>query len=113
MRAELASFECSEVEAEVGLEIRSNGRAVDSHTETLSLPAKQTAIKEWRWTPQAFEADEYDVLVSIRRRGQTVSSAENGFVIWNDDVARRGPALQPQGKYFRIGGSESFLSYAL
>jgi hypothetical protein len=110
VRAELASFEPSETEAEVRLEIRANGQTVDSHTETLRLPAKRTATKEWHWAPKSFEADEYEVLLSIRRHGQTVSSAENGFVIWNEDVVRRGPAVSLHGKYFQVGGSESFLS---
>ena len=110
MRAELVSFEANDTEAEVSLEIRANGQTVDSHTETLRLPAKQTATKEWHWAPEAFETDEYEVLVSIRRHGQIVSSAENGFVIWNPSVVQRGPAVSIQGKYFRIGGSESFLS---
>jgi hypothetical protein len=110
VQAEMVSFEAKETEAEVVLEIRANGQTVDSHTETLRLPAKQAATKEWHWAPQAFEADEYEVLVSIRRHGQTVSSAENGFVIWNPGVVQRGPTVSMQGKYFRIGGSESFLS---
>ena len=110
VRAELVSFEPNDTEAEVSLEIRANGQTVDSHTETLRLPAKQTATKEWHWAPQAFETDEYEVVASIRRRGQIVSSAENGFVIWNPNVVQRGPAVSIQGKYFRIGGSESFLS---
>jgi len=110
VRAELVSFEANDTEAEVVLEIRANGQTVDSHTEPLRLPAKQTATKEWHWAPQAFETDEYEVLVSIRRHGQIVSSAENGFVIWNPSVVQRGPTVSIQGKYFRIGGAESFLS---
>jgi hypothetical protein len=109
VRAEIVSFEANETEADVVLEILANGQTVDSHTETLRLPAKQTATKDWHWAPQSFEADEYEVLVSIRRHGQTVSSAGNGFVIWNPAVVQRGPTVNIQGKYFRIGGSESFL----
>jgi hypothetical protein len=110
VRAQLVSFEADDTEAEVALEIRANGQIVDSHSETLRLPAKQTATKEWHWAPQAFDADEYEVVVAIRRHGQVVCSADNGFVIWNPNVVQRGPALNIQGKYFRVGESESFLS---
>jgi hypothetical protein len=108
--AELASFDVNETEAEVSLEIRAGGKLVDSHTETLRLPAKQTATKEWHWAPQTFETDEYEVLVKIGRNGQVVSSAENGFVVWNPSVVEHGPAVKIQGKYFRVGESETFLS---
>jgi len=110
VRAEWVSFEAEDTEAEVLLEIRTNGQTVYSHAETLRFPAKQTATKEWNWAPQAFEKDEYEVLVSIRRNAQIVSSAENGFVIWNPNVVEGGPTVSIQGKYFRIGGSETFLS---
>ena len=110
VRAELVSFESQDTEADLLLDIRADGKTVDSHAETLRLPAKQTATKEWSWAPRTFEADEYEVLVRIRRAGQMVSSVENGFVIWNPSVVERGPGVNIQGKYFRIGGSESFLS---
>ncbi|HVA01002.1 MAG TPA: hypothetical protein VMV34_05015 [Terriglobia bacterium] len=110
VRAGLLSFEPEETEVEVVLEIRGNGETVDSHTESLRLPARQSVTKEWHWTPEAFEADEYEVSVRVRRQGQTVSSGENGFVVWNDAVARRGPRVDIEGQYFRIGESESFLS---
>lgn len=110
VRAQLASFESSETDAEVRLEIRSHGQTVDSHSETIRFPAKQVVTKEWHWAPGVFAGDEYDVVVSIRRHGQTISSVENGFVIWNDAVVRQGPKFNIQGKYFRIGASESFAS---
>jgi hypothetical protein len=110
VRAELVNFHPVDVEAEVSLEIHSDGQVADSHSETLRLPSKQTAIKEWQWAPQTFDQDEYEVTVRIRRQGQTVSSAENGFVIWKPDVVQRGPAVSTKGKYFQIGESESFLS---
>jgi hypothetical protein len=110
VRAELVSFESKETEADLLLDIRADGKTVDSHAETLRLPPKQTATKEWSWSPRDFEGDEYEVLVRIRRGGQIVSSAENGFIIWKSTVVERGPAVNIQGKYFRVGGSESFLS---
>ena len=57
VRAGLLSFEPEETEVEVMLEIRGNGETVDSHTESLRLPAKQSVTKEWHWTPEFFEAD--------------------------------------------------------
>lgn len=108
VRAGLVSFEPEDTEAELVLEIRANGETVDLHTESLPLPAKQSVVKEWHWTPESFESDEYEVLVKVRRGGQTVSSGENGFVVWKDAVIRKGPSVGIQGQYFRIGDSESF-----
>ncbi len=108
VKACLTSFEPEETEVEVVLEIRGDGKTVDSHAESLRLPARQRATKEWRWMPQRFEADEYEVLVRVRRHGQTVSSGENGFVVWKDAVVQKGPRVDIQGQYFRVGRSESF-----
>ncbi len=110
VRAELASFEADETEVEVVLEIRGNGQTVDSRAESMRLPPGQSVIKEWHWSPEAFETDEYQVSVSLKRQDQTVSAAENGFVVWNDAVIRQGPKIRIQGKYFRVGRSKSFLS---
>ena len=110
MRAELASFEPGEPEAEVVLEVRAKGEIVDSHTETVRFPAQQISVKEWQWAPQTFSADEYEILVSIRRNGQTVSTSENAFVVWNEDLVRKGPQVNAPGKYFQLGSGESFLS---
>ena len=110
VRSEVLSFEPGDTEAELVLEIRGNGQTVDSHTESVRIPAKQSLTREWTWTPPHFETDEYEVSFSVRRHGQTVSGAENGFVVWNEEVARRGPQVKAQGKYFHLNGSESFLS---
>ncbi len=110
VRAGLLSYEPEATDVEVTVEIRGNGKTVDSHTETLSLPAQQSVTKEWHWTPEAFETDEYEVFVRVQRQGQTVSSGENAFVVWNDEVAHRGPQVEIQGKYFRIGKEESFVN---
>lgn len=110
VRAALLSFEPQETEVEVTLEIHGGGKTVDSHTETLHIPAQQRVTKEWHWTPETFETDEYEVYVRVRRSGQTVSSGENGFVVWNETVVRQGPRVDIQGQYFRVGESETFLS---
>ncbi len=112
IRAEFASFEPIEVNANIVMEIREadTGAIVDSHTETLSFPPKARGAKEWTWTPNSFSSDEYRVSVSIHRHLQTVSRAENGFVVWNESVVRRGPGLTAQGQYFHLTTSESFIS---
>ncbi|MBV9480183.1 MAG: hypothetical protein JO249_05450, partial [Acidobacteria bacterium] len=109
VRAHLLNFAGHETKAEVQLQIRAGDRVVDSHTETVQFPAREAVTKEWHWTPNNFESDQYEVSVSIRQKEQTVSKARNGFVVWKDDIARTGPALKTQGNYFSTG-RETFLS---
>lgn len=109
VRATLVNFAGTDAEAEVILEIRAGDSIVDNHTETLRFPPRETVTKEWHWTPSSFESDEYQVSLSIRRNAQTLSRAQNGFVIWKEDVVRKGPTIEAHGRYLHTG-TESFLS---
>ena len=51
-----------------------------------------------------FESDFYSVNARVIIGGRVVSKASNGFVLWNDKVARKGPAVGIKNNRFIIGG---------
>jgi hypothetical protein len=109
VRAELISFDDAEPAAEVLVEIRDGDTVVDTHHENISIPSGKSAFLEWTWNPGHFGSDDYTVSVSILRDGRTVSRGNNGFVVWKEEVARAGPGVEINGKYFRRSDGESFV----
>ncbi|MGA9062589.1 MAG: hypothetical protein WB341_13095 [Terracidiphilus sp.] len=110
VHAHFVSFEAFEVEAEVVLEIKAGDDVVDTHRETVRFPQGQQVLKEWTWSPNIFEDDEYTVSVSVVSGRQSLSLGQNGFVVWKDEVVRRGPTLSAAGTYFRNNGGGIFLT---
>ena len=110
VHAEFVSFEPSDVEAEVALEIRHGDKIVDSHRETVRFAKNQIASKTWQWSPGKFEGDEYTIGVSLTRNRQTLSRANNGFVVWKDEIVRRAPGIVAEGQYLRKADGEAFVA---
>ncbi|MEO6434232.1 MAG: hypothetical protein ABIP55_00520 [Tepidisphaeraceae bacterium] len=109
-QAELVSFESENADAEIVLDILADGKTVFSASRKRTFPPRETVVEKWDWSPPRFDTDEYELIVSLRRDGRTVSSAGNGFVVWNEDVARNGPRVDIKGKYFRLGASDTFVT---
>lgn len=111
IKAELVSFEMNEEVVEVRLDILdSSKKIVHTITEQSTILPKQTITKNWSWKPKIFAADEYTVRLRIYRKGKVVSEAENGFVVWNDEVVKNGPGISKNNEYFTIGKDETFMS---
>lgn len=108
--AELRSFESAAVEVELRAEIRGAGRTCWQQAETLGIAPGETLTRSWQWEAEHFAADEYELRVTLLRDGRVVSRGDNGFVIWNDDVARSGEDLAIEGQYFRLADGGSFIS---
>ena len=108
--AELVSFETTDLEGDVLVEIKAENTVVDTHRETVIFPRGQGASKQWKWNPGAFTHDEYTVTVTVIREQQALSRSVNGFVVWKQEVIRRGPTISTGSDYFRKGDGEAFLS---
>jgi hypothetical protein len=110
VRAEFASFESSDMEADVVVEVSDESTVVDKHRETVQFPRGKSAFKEWKWSPKTFAHDEYTVVVRVIRNQQSVSQGQNGFVVWKEEVVRRGPKISTGSTYFHKDDGEAFLT---
>lgn len=111
IRTEMASFDTSPIEAIVRVKVvDSLAQTVHLWQETVVVPPGEVVTAEWIWQPEQFSDDEYSVEVAVIRDGRTVSSAQNGFTVWNEDRARNGPAIGIHGQYFTVGGRGAYIT---
>jgi len=76
----------------------------------IKISAKSQLKKQWDWSPVKFDSDEYSLKLTLKKDGKVISMAENGFVVWNNDVALNGPKVALKNEYFNIGSTETFIS---
>lgn len=112
VRAQLVSFE-PEASVEAILQIRdAKGALVYREVTPLKIGEHGSANPEWKWTPGKFGSDEYVVQVWLQRGGRIVSKAGNGFVVWNDEVVKKGPKVGIQGDYLTLDGEPTIITGA-
>jgi len=108
---ELASFEPEAVSVTMALDIADAAGVVAHHAEEqLQLPPGRTSRRTHHWHPARFASDEYTVRVRLLRDGRAVSKAANGFVVWNEDVIRRGPRLGIKGHYLTVNDQPTVIT---
>jgi len=109
MRAEIVSHELEEQDAILRLVITGAGQTVFAEDQKATLHMGQN-IAEWKWTPIQFDADEYTIQLQVVRSGRTVSSVENGFVVWNEQTLQHSPMVATRRQYFTINGKGAFIT---
>lgn len=102
VHAEVISYETQACEIELLLEIRAENQAPIHLSRAVTLRPRETTSLTWEWLPEAFAADEYTLTCSALAAGQKLSHAENGFVVWNDEVVQQGPCIRAKGTYLHI-----------
>ncbi len=53
---------------------------------------------------QALDGDVHTVTVSVGNEQGLLVEARNGFILWREEIARRGPTVSVDGPYLRING---------
>ena len=100
-----------EAQVEVKLEICDHdGNTVSEETGTVLIPPETLLEQSAAWNPDRFACDSYSVFLTVSRNGQVLSRADNGFVVWDEEVIRRGPEVGIAGKYFDINGKASMIT---
>lgn len=85
-----------------------NSVFVDKNSITLNsnTPLKNTVY----WKNCDFSCDSYSIVLSVSQNGRLLSKAENGFVIWNEEIIKQGLSVHTSGKYFDINGKSSMIT---
>jgi hypothetical protein len=110
IKSEIASFEIDDKNIEIILQVFDGGKEVFRQSDLIKILAKSTLQKVWNWSPKRFENDEYTLKLTVRKDKKVISMAENGFVVWNNDIAMKGPSVEIRNEYFKIGSKETFIS---
>jgi hypothetical protein len=90
--------------------INSKSETVFSDTQETILPVSGTFTKISQWQSPDFTDDSYSIILSVTQNGRLLSKAENGFVVWNPAIIKKGPAVKTFGKYFTINGKPSIIT---
>lgn len=110
LRLELASFERETVAVTVVIEINgATGTTAHRIEEEVEVKQSRSTRMAWKWAPGMFAEDEYNFKVTLIRGNQAVSSATNGFVVWNEEIVRNGPSIGITGGYMSLNGAETVL----
>jgi hypothetical protein len=110
IKSEIASFEMDDKNIEITLQVFDGVKEVFRHSDLIKILAKSTLQKQWEWSPNKFDNDEYTIKLTVRKDKKVISVAENGFVVWNNDIALKGPSVEIKNEYFKIGSTETFIS---
>ncbi|MHB1459731.1 MAG: glycoside hydrolase 5 family protein [Armatimonadota bacterium] len=111
IRAELVGFDATAVEAQLIVKLLDScGNLVMQWCEDVVVPSRDTLNLEWSWQPEEFTDDEYTVQIDVIRNGQNVSRVSNGFVVWDEEMVRKGPAIGIAEGYFTINGRGAFIT---
>lgn len=111
LRGQIVSHAAREESVTLELEILDwDGKILHSSAETIAFAPGQTINKEWSWSPKSFSTDEYQVRLAVRRDGRVVSVARNGFVVWDQTVAMKGPTVTLSRNYFALDGRPAFIT---
>jgi hypothetical protein len=109
IRAEVVSHEPDEQFCMLRLAVAGAGQTIYTQELTRVLHPGQN-IQEWAWKPEAFGTDEYTIQVLVIRDGRVVSSVENGFAVWDDQVLHEGPVIGIRKQYFTLNGRGAFIT---
>lgn len=110
LKSGIASFEKDDKDIELILQIFDGTKVVFTKSESVKITSRSTLQKDWDWSPKKFDNDEYTIKLTVRKDKKVISVAENGFVVWKDDIALKGPTVEIKNKYFNIGSKETFIS---
>ncbi len=102
VNAEVVQYAAASRSIRLQLEITGEGEKPQILTREVALPPGEVVSVTWQWQPQAFASDEYTITCVALDNDQQLSHAENGFVVWNEEVVRRGPRLSKHGTYLHI-----------
>lgn len=105
IRSQIINFALEEKEVTLQLIITAANEVVYQEEKTILLPTGNT-ILSWNYAPESFASDEYFLLLNVIDHGNIVSRAENGFVVWTEEVLSHAKKLTIQNEYFQISGTD-------
>jgi hypothetical protein len=73
------------------------------------VPAGKAQSITLEWKPGAFRADFYYLVGRLWEGDQEIDRIESAFLVWNDKVIAKGPALNFRNNYLRLGTRPMFL----
>jgi hypothetical protein len=100
------NLETAEVEFEF---IKKDGTNVSRTKTNIKLEAGQQTIIKEKWDPGLFKDSFYTVRASLKKGAVVFDKEENGFVVFDRDILKNGPALGVEGNKFTINGKESYI----
>ncbi|HTZ52538.1 MAG TPA: hypothetical protein VMF68_12805 [Spirochaetia bacterium] len=108
-RCRVRSFEKAEVEAELEVLVAAGGAPLGQFNRRIRVAAGGTHVETFDSLPVSPSEDVHTISVKLRINGAVQSRAVNGFVVWREEIAARGPTISASDKYFTCNGTTSLL----
>ena len=91
------------------LQIRDENGIKKEIEQAFKIPAGEKQDCTVYWNIPAQPSDYYEINVNIKAGNNILSKANNGFVVWNDEVAKKAPTIGIKDKNFLIDGKPALL----
>ena len=91
------------------LDAEATGKPRAELTTSVTVPPGKAQPITLEWKPGAFRADFYYLLGRLWEGDKEIDRIESAFLVWNDKVIAKGPALNFRDNYLRLGRRPMFM----
>ena len=85
------------------------GEMVYKQIKPITLGAGQTITLHESWHPKKLKGDFYKIVAILKKNGKILDKEENGFVVINKELLKKGPTIQIKDNKFLINGKITLL----
>ncbi|MCL2833493.1 MAG: hypothetical protein FWD78_10025 [Treponema sp.] len=96
------SFYTAEETFEIKISVSTDKKILFEKTIGHSIEANGEITGTIVWNNNNFDSDIYEITAKILKTGRIVSKASNAFVVWNEEIIKKGIELKNDGEYFNI-----------
>lgn len=92
------------------IQISDKNEIIKKIEHVIEIPARAKQNGTVYWNIPDRPSDYYEIKVKIKTGNNILSKANNGFVVWNEEVVKKAPAIGIKDKNFLINGKPALLT---
>jgi len=94
----------SRIRADIFVTVSHGEKPVWQKRELVNLEPEISFRGQWTVPRKHLKGDVFTILVSVSDSRGILAEEKNGFIIWDEGVARNGPEVELEGSYFKLNG---------
>nr|MBU1328932.1 cellulase family glycosylhydrolase [Candidatus Omnitrophota bacterium] len=86
-----------------------DGKIVYDSSSSMELNSGQRMVLNEKWRPKKFHGSFYKIRAILKKDDIILDKEENGFVVIDKDILKKGPNIKTKGNKIIINGKEEFI----